>query len=324
MNKNIILQRCSSWKEGELYDSHRPVLLKEVIEQLMIKLDGVYVDATFGRGGHSKVILQKLNSAGALLCIDKDEAAIKVAQDMQDSRLIIRRGSFSELRNWCDALGLSGEIDGIVIDLGVSSPQLDDPARGFSFMRDGPLDMRMDTTQELTAARWINSAKPSEIAMVLKDYGEERFARRIANAIERERNIAPIVTTLRLAEIVSKANPCWEKHKHPATRAFQAIRIFINNELGELKSCLEQCLDVLTAGGKLLVISFHSLEDRIVKQFIQKQIKGGDFPDDLPIEYKKLHVRLKRIGKAIRASESEVFCNPRSRSAALRVMEKIQ
>lgn len=309
--------------ESNSYEEHKSVLLKEVIAGLVVKKDGIYVDATFGRGGHSKEILQHLDASGVLLCIDKDQEAIKKAEAINDKRLIIRQGSFTNIKKWIDELGFSGKISGILFDLGVSSPQLDDPERGFSFLHDGPLDMRMDQSQSLDAAKWLNHAEENEIAKVLKEYGEERFSKRIAHAIVRERVIAPIVTTLRLAEIVKKANPKWEKHKHPATRSFQAIRIFINNELQELRDCLEQCLDLLEVSGRLLVISFHSLEDRIVKQFMQKHIKG-QVPEGLPLRDIQILRRLKRIGRPIYASTEEININRRARSAILRIMEKLK
>jgi len=304
-------------------DNHQPVLMHEVIENFAVKLNGIYVDATFGRGGHSKQILERIGPEGKLVCIDKDLEAIRAAHALADERLIIRQGAFINLKLWLEELNLSKKVSGILLDLGVSSPQLDNPKRGFSFMSDGPLDMRMDMTQQLTAAKWLNSAPVEEIAQVLREYGEEKFARRIANAIVMERKIAPIVTTLRLAAIVSKANPKWEKHKNPATRSFQAIRIFINNELQELSACLEQCLEVLAVGGRLLVISFHSLEDRIVKQFIRKYSRGGDIPIGVPLRQDQLTIRLKVIGSAYRASAAEIKRNPRARSAVLRVMEKL-
>lgn len=304
-------------------NKHKPVLLSESIAALAIKPDGIYVDATFGRGGHSQAILSNLNENGKLLCIDKDNEAIQTAIALNDKRLIIRHGSFANLENWVNELDLNQKIDGILLDLGVSSPQLDNPDRGFSFLRDGPLDMRMNQEQKLDAASWIARAKEDDIAFVLKTYGEERFGKRIANAIVRERDIAPILTTGRLAEIVKIANPKWEKHKNPATRAFQGIRIFINNELQDLQDCLDQCLKVLRIGGHLVVISFHSLEDRMVKNFIQKHAKGL-IPDSVPMLDSQLDRNLKRIGKAVHASDAEVDINPRSRSAILRIAEKLK
>jgi 16S rRNA (cytosine1402-N4)-methyltransferase len=287
--------------------THQPVLLNEVIEQLNIKPDGIYVDATFGRGGHAGAILQRLNVKGRLLVIDKDPLAIAAAEKLKDDRVQIRQGSFANLQEWVEQLNLVQQIDGVLLDLGVSSPQLDDAARGFSFLKDGPLDMRMDTSHGIDAATWINTARNEEIAQVLKEYGEERFSYRIANAIERERKIERITTTKRLAEIVAKANPKWEWHKHPATRAFQAIRIYINNELNDLQSALQQSLDVMKIGGRLVVISFHSLEDRIVKNFMRDHNRK----------------QLKIINKIIRPTADEINNNVRARSAILRVGEKL-
>ncbi|EKD46090.1 MAG: hypothetical protein ACD_69C00025G0005 [uncultured bacterium] len=304
-------------------NQHQPVLLKEAVAGLIVEKNGIYVDATFGRGGHSQEILQHIDSESVLICIDKDQKAIQVAKQLSDKRMIVRQGSFTKLKSWIEELNYTGKISGILLDLGVSSPQLDDTLRGFSFLRDGPLDMRMDQSQPLNAAMWLKNAKEDEIARVLKEYGEERFSRRIAHAIVKERVVAPIVTTGRLAEIVSKAHPRWEAHKHPATRVFQAIRIFINNELEELSNCLEQCLDVLAVGGRLAVISFHSLEDRIIKEFIKKH-KGGGIPEWLPLYDEQLCRRLRRVGKTIHASEEEINKNPRSRSAILRIMEKLK
>lgn len=302
---------------------HKPVLLEEAISGLKVKEGGFYIDATFGRGGHSKETLKLIGSTGFLLCIDKDDEAISKAKELKDPRLIIRHGSFVKIKKWVEELGRIGQVDGILLDLGVSSPQLDDAQRGFSFLKDGPLDMRMDQSQPQSAATWIRSATEGEIAKVLKEYGEERFSKRIANAIVKEREISLINTTKRLAEIVSKANPKWEKHKHPATRVFQAIRIFINRELEDLSDSLDQCLDVLAVGGRLVVISFHSLEDRIVKRFIKKN-RGGDLPDRLPLYDKDIDRRIKSVGKKIVASKEEVNENPRSRSAVLRIMEKLK
>ncbi|CAL7960215.1 16S rRNA m(4)C1402 methyltransferase [Gammaproteobacteria bacterium] len=307
----------------DLGGEHEPVLLRESIDGLAVKEDGIYVDATFGRGGHSSGILQRLGTKGMLLCIDKDQEAIQKALQISDKRLIVRQGSFANIKSWINELDYSGKVNGILLDLGVSSPQLDSVERGFSFLHDGPLDMRMDQEQLLDAASWLSRAKEHEIAWVLKEYGEERFSKRIAHAIVQERAIAPIVTTGRLAEIVKKANPKWEEYKHPATRAFQAIRIFINNELQELRDCLEQCLDVLAIGGRLVVISFHSLEDRIVKQFMQKHIRGH-VPEGVPLRDIQLPRRFERIGRAIHASAEEINNNPRSRSAVLRIVEKLK
>jgi 16S rRNA (cytosine1402-N4)-methyltransferase len=303
-------------------EAHQPVLLNEVIEYLAIKDDGIYIDGTFGRGGHSQAILQRLKT-GQLLAFDKDPAAIKAAQSQgftKDLRFAIYHASFAQLQAQVAQAGLVGKVNGILLDLGVSSPQLDDAERGFSFLRDGPLDMRMNPQMGISAAQWLDQVKEAELSAVLKDYGEERYARRIARAIIEAR---PLTTTGQLAEVISKAHPNWERHKHPATRSFQAIRIYINQELADLRHCLEQCLDVLKIGGRLLAISFHSLEDRIVKDFMQLHIRGGDWPKDLPLTQAQLNIRIKRIAKAVRATDKEVNNNPRARSATLRIMEKL-
>ena len=303
---------------------HTPVLLNEVIEGLFIKPEGIYIDATFGRGGHSQAILSHLNEKGRLLAMDKDWDAIHFAKEtIKDDRFSLQQGSFTMLREWVESQQLQQKIDGILLDLGVSSPQLDTPERGFSFLRDGPLDMRMDTSKGVSAEVWINQAPATEIADVLKKYGEERYSRRIAQGIVETRQEAPITSTLQLADIIKAFNPSWEKEKHPATRSFQAIRIFINQELQELESCLAQCIDVLGKGGRLAVISFHSLEDRIVKRFLRRQAKGEEFPKDLPIMASQSNPTIKIMNKAQRASMDEVKQNPRARSAVLRVAEKI-
>ena len=304
---------------------HAPVLLVEVLEALKIKPDGVYVDGTFGRGGHARAILEKLGPTGQLIGLDKDPQAIKAGQELvkQDERFSIERGSFTMLETVIQNRGLEGRVDGLLLDLGVSSPQLDDPSRGFSFINDGPLDMRMDNESGLSAAQWIACAKEREISQVLFDYGEERYGKRIARAICAAREEQEITTTLQLAKIISDANPSHEKHKHPATRSFQAIRIFLNRELDEVSTVLEQSVNVLAKGGRLAVISFHSLEDRITKRFIRKQVKGDDLPRHLPVTADALNQKFKSIGKAIRAGEDELSVNPRARSAVLRVAEKL-
>jgi len=304
---------------------HRPVLLDEVLEALHIRADGIYLDGTFGRGGHSAAIMAQLNESGRLLAMDKDPQAIDVAQQRfaGDPRFSIVRGSYTMLGQEVEKRGWKGKVDGILLDLGVSSPQLDDPSRGFSFRHDGPLDMRMDPDSGLSAAEWLSTAKEAEIAQVLKEYGEERFAKRIARAIVHEREQAPITTTARLAKIVAEANPKWERDKHPATRSFQAIRIYINGELEELEQVLEQSVQMLAPGGRLAIISFHSLEDRRVKRFIRDEARGGDFPPDLPVTDAQLKRRLRAVGKDIRAGEAELAVNPRARSAVLRVAERL-
>lgn len=292
---------------------------------LNLKPEGVYVDATFGRGGHSAAILQRLGPQGRLLAIDKDLHAIAVANERfsDEPRFSIFHGSFAEIGRAVDAAGLHGRVDGILLDLGVSSPQLDDASRGFSFMREGPLDMRMDTTRGVSAAQWLAQASEGEIAKVLKELGEEKFARRIARAIVTARQESPIETTKQLAALIAAANPRWEQDKHPATRSFQAIRIFINHELDDLRECLDQVVEILAAGGRLAVISFHSLEDRIVKRFMRDEARGDDFPVDLPVTVDQLQPTLKVVGRAVRPTPEEVDANPRARSAVLRVAEKV-
>ncbi|MFT6916083.1 MAG: 16S rRNA (cytosine1402-N4)-methyltransferase [Motiliproteus sp.] len=304
---------------------HKSVLLDEAVELLITDPSGSYVDGTFGRGGHSRVILSQLGAEGRLLGFDKDPQAIAVAEELQqqDARFETIHGSFAELQHQLEQRGLMGKLDGILLDLGVSSPQLDDPERGFSFLNDGPLDMRMNTQAGESAAQWIARAPEKEIADVMYLYGEERFSRRIAKAIVAERLKEPITTTARLAEIVKVANPKWERGKNPATRAFQGIRIFVNSELDDLTTCLEQALEGLSVGGRLVVISFHSLEDRIVKRFIRKHVLGDEMPLGLPIPQSELNQRLKAIGKARKASDEEVQANVRSRSAIMRIAEKL-
>jgi 16S rRNA (cytosine1402-N4)-methyltransferase len=305
---------------------HRPVLFDEVLDSLQIRADGVYLDGTFGRGGHSAGIMEQLGEKGRLLATDKDPQAIATAEQRfgSDERFTIVRGSFTMLATEAEKRGWHGKVDGILLDLGVSSPQLDDASRGFSFMQDGPLDMRMDPESGQSASEWLASAKQSEIAEVLKEYGEERFAKRIAGAIVKVcEEQGPIATTAELSKIVKEANPKWERDKHPATRSFQAIRIYINRELDDLDAFLQQAVELLAPGGRLAIISFHSLEDRRVKRFIREQAKGDDFPPDLPVMDSQLKRRLKPVGKAIRAGKAELAENPRARSAVLRVAEKV-
>jgi 16S rRNA (cytosine1402-N4)-methyltransferase len=304
---------------------HESVLLEEAIAGLAIVTDGVYIDATFGRGGHSEAILSKLGEEGRLVVFDRDPDAIEVANKLAaaDSRVEVVRSAFSELGSVIESLGLHGKVNGVLFDLGVSSPQLDNPDRGFSFMRSGPLDMRMDPDEGMSAQQWINSAREKDIADVIYKYGEERHSRRMARKIVEERTETPITDTGRRAEIIKHANPAWERDKHPATRAFQGIRIFINNEFGEIESGIAQALGCLKIEGRLVVISFHSLEDRIIKKFISRQTKGDNFPRDLPVMSSELSPTLKSIGKAAKAKPQEVAANPRARSAVLRVAEKI-
>ena len=304
---------------------HRPVLFKEALEALVILPEGCYVDGTFGRGGHSGMILEALGETGRLLAVDKDPEAIAQGRKrfVDDCRLTLIQGSFAMLQEMVQQLRWDGKVNGILLDLGVSSPQLDQAERGFSFMKDGPLDMRMNNTSGMSAAEWLGTAESSKIAGVLKEFGEERFSRRIAAAIVAARADAPVLTTARLAEIISNAIPVREKGKHPATRSFQAIRIYINQELEELAECLEQSLQVLAPGGRLAVISFHSLEDRIVKRFIRDQTRGDYFPPGVPVTQAQMQPKLRTVGKAVRPSRAEVDENPRARSATLRVAERL-
>ncbi|UYM16926.1 16S rRNA (cytosine(1402)-N(4))-methyltransferase RsmH [Endozoicomonas euniceicola] len=302
-------------------DKHVTVLLDEAVEAVLTDPRGVYVDGTFGRGGHSRAILDGLAEEGRLYGIDKDPGAIAVGTELaeQDKRFAIHHGSFIEL----DKMLNGTRVDGVLLDLGVSSPQLDSPERGFSFMNDGPLDMRMNTTEGESAADWINRAEEQEISKVIWEYGEDRFSRRMARAIVAARVEEPITTTKRLAEIIAAACPTREKGKHPATRAFQAIRIHINRELDDLVECLDKALEVLKPGGRLVVISFHSLEDRIAKRFIRKHAKGDELPSWLPVREDQLNKRMRPLGKAIKPGKTEVDANPRARSAVMRVAEKL-
>lgn len=307
---------------------HITVLLDEAVEALAVRADGCYLDGTFGRGGHSRLILERLGPGGRLLGFDKDPQAIATGQALaaEDGRFVIVQRSFAELGDEVAARGLSGKLSGVLLDLGVSSPQLDDPERGFSFLNDGPLDMRMDPSRGISAADWIASASEDEIARVFKEYGEERFAKRMARAVVQRRTEKPFERTADLAAVLSAANPAWEKGKNPATRAFQGLRIHVNNELGDLEQGLAAALEALEVGGRLVVISFHSLEDRIVKQFMRRQAKGeaDNLPRDLPVRPAAFVPRLKLLGKPQYASEAETKANPRSRSAVMRVAEKLR
>lgn len=312
----------------EMNFPHLPVLLDEVIENLAIQADGIYVDGTFGRGGHANAILDGLGPNGRLYAFDKDPEAVAYARHFfaQDQRFTIFHGSFAELKAKLDPIGVFDKINGILLDLGVSSPQFDNPERGFSFSRGGKLDMRMDTTRGQDAATWLATVSEEELANVLWVYGEERFSRRIAKAIVEYRAQNPIITTEQLAAIIAKAAPTRQPGKNPATRSFQAIRIAINQELTDLESTLEQVLEGLAVGGRLAAISFHSLEDRIVKQFIhahEKGIRNKDIPRNLPIKEEPFHSRLRHVGPTIKPSLQELAKNPRSRSAILRIAEKL-
>ena len=305
---------------------HITVLLNEAVEALVQDASGFYVDGTFGRGGHSALVLDQLAEDGRLMGIDKDPTAIAHAHERfaDEDRFSIAHGSFAQLQEFVTERGLQGQVDGVLLDLGVSSPQLDDASRGFSFLNDGPLDMRMDTSSGESAADWIARAEEKEIADVIYTYGEERFSRRMAKAIVAKREEEPITTTAQLSKIIAEANPAWEKGKNPATRAFQGIRIHINRELEDLESCLDQALEMLKVGGRLVVISFHSLEDRIVKRFIRQHVKGDEhIPRGIPVTNDMLKIRLKNVGKAVKASASETEENVRARSAVMRVAEKV-
>ncbi|MFA0812093.1 16S rRNA (cytosine(1402)-N(4))-methyltransferase RsmH [Microbulbifer epialgicus] len=302
---------------------HRSVLLREAVDALVTDPDGFYIDGTFGRGGHSAAILEQLSPSGKLLAVDKDPQAIDYARDRfaGESRFSIWHGSFADMDR--AAAEQAGRVNGILLDLGVSSPQLDQAERGFSFMQDGPLDMRMDTSRGISAAQWINTEGEAEMARVFKEYGEERFARRMAAAIVRRRAQKTFERTLDLAEVVKEANPAWEKGKHPSTRVFQAIRIHINGELDDLRNALEKSLQLLAPGGRLVAISFHSLEDRMVKRFIREKERGPQLPRGLPVMDSQITKTLRSVGKAVKADDVEVDENLRSRSAVMRVAEKL-
>ncbi|MBL0546284.1 16S rRNA (cytosine(1402)-N(4))-methyltransferase RsmH [Aeromonas jandaei] len=304
---------------------HITVLLHEAVEGLAIKPDGIYVDGTFGRGGHSRLILQHLGPNGRLIAIDRDPQAIAEAAKIQDPRFEIVHGPFSGITSYLSERCLLGKVDGFLLDLGVSSPQLDDAERGFSFMKDGPLDMRMDPTSGQSAAEWLAKADVDDIAWVLKTFGEERFAKKIARAIVHDRVTEPYVRTRQLAEMIARVNPSKEKGKHAATRSFQAIRIYINSELDEIETALNGALEVLAPHGRLSVISFHSLEDRLVKHFIRKHEKGPEVPYGIPLTEAQLAGgrKLKSVGKALKPSDHEVSENTRSRSSVLRVAERL-
>ncbi|MGZ8935804.1 MAG: 16S rRNA (cytosine(1402)-N(4))-methyltransferase RsmH [Methylobacter sp.] len=306
---------------------HLPVMLAETLQQLAIKKNGVYVDCTFGRGGHSRGILNQLDASGRLLAFDRDLDAINsdYAQTLhKDERCILKQGRFSQLQSLAASEGLVEKIDGILMDLGVSSPQLDNPERGFSFLRDGPLDMRMDVYAGISAEQWLATIDEKSLVKVLFEYGEERFARRIARAIVESRSESPLTTTKQLASLIEKVVPIREQHKHPATRTFQAIRIKINSELDELKDVLQQSAQVLKPGGRLVVISFHSLEDRIVKRFIRDESGAKYDPGKLPVKEADIAKgSLKKIGKSLKAGKQEIIQNPRARSAIMRVAERI-
>jgi 16S rRNA (cytosine1402-N4)-methyltransferase len=302
---------------------HRTVLLEEAVDALAIKPAGIYVDATFGRGGHARLILGRLGNAGRLIALDRDPAAIEAGRNIADPRLKLIHAAFSGLRAALEGEEV-GRVDGVLLDLGVSSPQLDEAERGFSFRADAPLDMRMDTSRGITAAEWLAQASQQQLAEVIKNYGEERFAHAVAKAIVAARAGGAVTTTRQLAEIVAQAVRTREQGQHPATRSFQAIRIHVNQELEELSLVLPQCVEALSPGGRLAVISFHSLEDRIVKRFMRDESRPPQLPARLPVRAAELpQPRLKLVGKPVYPAEGEIAANPRARSAVMRVAERM-
>lgn len=304
---------------------HQTVLLNEAVDALAIRAEGFYIDGTFGRGGHAQLILERLGAQGQLLGIDKDPEAILHGNRIhkQDKRLNMYQGSFATIKTLAERDNFLGEVDGVLLDLGVSSPQLDNAERGFSFLRDGPLDMRMDPTSGISAQEWLLYAEEDEITDVIKRFGEEKFGKRISKAIIEQRKTAPLTSTLQLVELIDRAVPVKDKYKHPATRTFQGIRIFINDELADLEKALDGILETLKTGGRMVIISFHSLEDRIVKRFIRRHVMGDDLPIRLPVTEQQLNRRLKAHGRAIKASKQQIAGNPRARSAVMRVAEKL-
>ncbi|MGN1280817.1 MAG: 16S rRNA (cytosine(1402)-N(4))-methyltransferase RsmH [Succinivibrio sp.] len=310
--------------------THIPVLLHEVLAGLSVKPDGIYVDATFGRGGHSGKILEQLGENGRLYALDRDLAAVRCAQQITDKRFKIVHSAFSNIGAVCDELGITGKVDGILMDIGVSSPQIDDPSRGFSFDKDGPLDMRMDQSAELDAKTIVNTYSKQDLAYIFKVYGEENFASKVAAAIVRQREKTPFETTLQLSEFIKGVIGGKPTPKHKATRCFQALRIAVNGELDELKTALDSCIDVLADHGRLCVISFHSLEDRIVKTFIKEKSQGQKIPNGLPITYEEAEklrlstAKVEPVGGAIKATPEEVESNVRSRSATLRICSRLE
>ena len=303
--------------------AHTTVLLNEAVEALAIKPDGIYVDGTFGRGGHSAQILERLGSNGRLIALDKDPAAVAVGKSWRDTRFYMVHRGFAQLAEVLREQEVS-KVDGILLDLGVSSPQLDEAARGFSFRFDAPLDMRMDTSSGMTAAEWLATVDEGLLAEVIRDYGEERFAKQIARAVVAARAVEPIRTTRQLVELVGKTVRTREAGQNPATRTFQAIRIYLNRELEELAQVLPECVAHLQTGGRLVVISFHSLEDRIVKHFMRDMAEGDKLPRNVPIRASEVpQGRMRLIGKAVRAGEAELQVSPRARSAVMRVAERL-
>ena len=307
---------------------HVTVLLHEAVDALAIKPDGIYVDGTFGRGGHSRLILEQLGGSGRLIAFDRDPSALAVGQTISDVRFCMVHNSFSQIKQVLRQLSVD-RVDGVLLDLGVSSPQFEEALRGFSFRLDGPLDMRMDTTQGQTAAEWLASVSEAHLVEVIKNYGEERFAKQIARAIIAARARQPVVTTLQLAGIVATAVRSREREnkQNPATRTFQAIRIYLNQELEKLSLALPQCVEVLNSGGRLVVISFHSLEDRTVKRFMRESANSDRLPRGLPLRAKEVQLlsrhKLRVVGKAIHPGVNEIAANPRARSAVMRVAERV-
>ncbi len=310
--------------------SHIPVLLNEVLDGLDIKADGIYVDATFGRGGHSRKILERLGPSGRLYGLDRDLTAVEAAKEIKDERFCITHSAFSNILEVCERLGIAGKVDGILMDIGVSSPQIDDPSRGFSFDKDGPLDMRMDQSAKLDAKTIVNTYSKQDLAYIFKVYGEENFASKVAAAIVRDREKKPFETTLELSEFIKRVIGGKPTPKHKATRCFQALRIAVNGELDELKKALDSSLEVLADNGRLCVISFHSLEDRIVKTFIKDKSQGQKVPNGLPLTFEETEkmrlatAKVEPVGGAIKATAEEIESNVRSRSATLRVCRRLK
>ena len=306
--------------------SHNPVMLDKVIKGLNISSDGIYVDCTFGRGGHSRKILSKISEKGKLIAIDKDSEAEKYAKEYfnNDKRFFFEKNNFSKIEEIIEKYNVNNKVNGILLDLGVSSPQLDNPERGFSFQKAGPIDMRMDKSDKLTALSWLKIAEQDEIKKVLKIYGEEKYAHKIAKSIKDSINKDTLSTTLDLAEIIERCYPNNKKtRRNPATKSFQAIRIYINNELQELERFLNSCLDIIAIGGRIVIISFHSLEDRMVKRFIKKHSEGKDIPSKIPFLEIDKNLSLKRITMPLKANEDEITLNKRARSARIRIAERI-
>jgi len=303
---------------------HQPVLLEEVVEALNIRPDGTYVDGTFGRGGHSREILARLSKEGCLYALDRDPEAVIAGEELRksDSRFVIAQGNFADLERYVREWGVEEGPDGILLDIGVSSPQLDNPDRGFSFMGDGPLDMRMNPLQGVSAKEWLAEAPERELTRVFWEFGEERHARRIARNIVMSRHKQRLETTGQLARLIENTIGRREKKKHPATRCFQAIRIYINDEMANLAMGLDTAVRLLRPGGRLVVISFHSLEDRLVKRTIREAVRPGQVRKNIP-QHPDFKPILKPVGKAIKASETELSVNPRARSAVMRVAEKL-